>query len=64
MFASMLNPHFKCFDATKTFVGKAKMIKMVVKYDIMCLMPLLVAYFQFQNLGIIGHIGYGTTSGY
>jgi hypothetical protein len=37
---------------------------MVVEYDIMSLMPLLMGFLQFQNLGIIGLIGYGTIVGH
>jgi len=39
MLALMLEPHFKSFDAMKTFVGCAKVIQI--------LLPLLMVAFQF-----------------
>jgi len=45
----MLDPHFKSFDAMKTFVGHAKVIQMMVEYDNKILLPLLVVAFQFLN---------------
>jgi hypothetical protein len=36
----------------KTFVRRTKVIQIVVEYNILTLMPLLVATFQFQNLSI------------
>ncbi len=33
MFALMLDPHFKCLDVVKAFVGWAKIMEMVVEYD-------------------------------
>jgi hypothetical protein len=40
----------------KGFIGREKMIQMVVEYDNRTLMPLLVAIFQFQNLNTVGLI--------
>jgi hypothetical protein len=56
MLVLMLDLHFKSLNVVKTFVRKAKVIQIVAKYDIMTLMPLLVATFQFQNLSIVGPI--------
>jgi hypothetical protein len=56
MFALMLDPRFKSLDILKAFVGKAKVIHMVVEYDIKNLMPLLVATFKFQNFNVNGTI--------
>ncbi len=44
---------FKSFDVVKGFIGRAKVIQMVVEYDNRTLMPLLVTIFQFQNLSTI-----------
>ncbi len=49
MLTLMLDPHFKSFDAMKTFVGHAKVIQMMVEYDNKILLPLLVVAFQFLN---------------
>ncbi len=38
------------------FIGRAKVIQMVVEYDNRALMPLLVVVFQFQNLSTVGLI--------
>ncbi len=54
MLAWMLDPHFKSFDATKTFVGCVKVTQTVVRYDNKTLTPILVVAFQFLNLGIDG----------
>jgi hypothetical protein len=35
----MLDPWFKSLDVLKTFVGRAKVIQMVAKYDNKSLMP-------------------------
>ncbi len=51
--ALMLNLYFKSLDVVKGFVGRAKIIHMVAKYDNKSLMPLLVATFKIQNLGVI-----------
>jgi hypothetical protein len=56
MLVLMLDLHFKCLNVVKTFLRRAKVIQIVAKYDIMTLMPLLVATFQFQNLNIVGPI--------
>jgi hypothetical protein len=56
MLVLMLDLHFKSLDVVKAFVRRAKVIQIVAEYDIMTLMPLLVATFQFQNLNIIGLI--------
>jgi hypothetical protein len=53
MLALMLDLHFKSLDVVKGFVGKAKVIQIVVKYDNKSLMPLLVATFKIQNMGFI-----------
>jgi hypothetical protein len=49
MLALMLDPCFKCMDAVKAFVGWAKVMEMVAKYDTKSLMLLLVATFHLQN---------------
>ncbi len=49
----MLDLHFKSLDVVKGFVGREKVIQMVAKYDNKSLMPLLVATFKIQNLGVI-----------
>jgi hypothetical protein len=49
MLTLMLDPHFKSFDAMKTFVGHAKVIQMMVEYDNKILLPLLMVAFQFLN---------------
>jgi hypothetical protein len=46
--------YFKSLDVVKGFVGRAKVIQMVAKYDNESLMPLLVAAFKIQNLGVVG----------
>jgi hypothetical protein len=45
MLALMLDPRFKSLDILKAFVGKAKVIHMVVEYVTKSLMPLLMAIF-------------------
>jgi hypothetical protein len=52
----MLDPWFKSLDILKTFVGKAKVIHMVLKCDTKSLMPLLMAIFQFLNFDVNGTI--------
>jgi hypothetical protein len=47
---------FKSFDVVRGFIGRAKVIQMVVEYDNRALMPLLVVVFQFQNLSTVGLI--------
>jgi hypothetical protein len=54
MLMLMLDPHFKSLDVAKGFVGKEKVIHMVVEYDNRSLMPFLVATFKIQNLGVLG----------
>ncbi len=49
MLALMLDSHFKSFDAVKVFIGWAKMIQIVAKYDNKILLPLLVFAFHFLN---------------
>jgi hypothetical protein len=49
MLALMLDPRFKCLDVVKAFVGRAKVMEIVAKYDTKSLMPLLVAAFHPQN---------------
>ncbi len=56
MLLLMLDLHFKSLNVVKTFVRRARVIQIVVEYDIMTLMPLLMAIFQFQNLDIVGPI--------
>jgi hypothetical protein len=48
--------NFKSFDVVKGFIGREKVIQMVVEFDNRTLMPLLMAIFQFQNLSTIGFI--------
>jgi hypothetical protein len=43
MLTLMLDLHFKPLDVVKGFVGREKVIQMVVKYDNKSLMPLLLA---------------------
>jgi hypothetical protein len=52
----MLDPRFKSLDVVKVFVGRAKMIQIVAKYDSKTLLPLLVATFHFLNPTIDGLI--------
>ncbi len=54
MLALMLDSHFKSLDVVKVFVGWAKMIQIMVKYDSKTLLPLLVATFHFLNPTIDG----------
>lgn len=56
MLALMLDPHFKCLDVVKAFVGRAKVKEMVAKYDIKSLMPLLMATFHLQNPNFVDPI--------
>jgi hypothetical protein len=56
MLSLMLDPHFKSLDVVKTFVGRAKMIQIVAKYDSKTLLPLLVVAFHFLNPTIDGLI--------
>lgn len=49
MLTLMLDPHFKCLDVVKTFVGWEKVMEMVVEYDTKFKMLLLVATFHPQN---------------
>jgi hypothetical protein len=51
MFALMFDLHFKCLDVVKGFVGRAKVIQMVVKYDSKSLKSLLGATFKIQKYG-------------
>lgn len=54
MLTLMLDMCCKLFDVMKTFVGRAKVIQMVVEYDNKILMPLLVVAFLFLNHDIDG----------
>jgi hypothetical protein len=54
MLALMLDPHFKSLDVVKAFVGRAKVIQIVAKYDNTILLPLLVVTFHFLNPTIDG----------
>jgi hypothetical protein len=45
MLELMLDPRFKSLDISKAFVGRAKVIHMVAKYDTKSLMLLLMATF-------------------
>ncbi len=54
MLTLMLDMRCKLLDVMKTFVGRAKVIQMVIKYDSKILMPLLVVAFLFLNHGIDG----------
>jgi hypothetical protein len=54
MLTLMLDMCCKLLDVMKTFVGKAKVIQMVLEYDNKILMPLLVVAFLFLNHGIDG----------
>jgi hypothetical protein len=54
MLALMLDSHFKSFDVVKVFVGWAKMIQIMVKYDSKTLLQLMVATFHFLNPTIDG----------
>ncbi len=49
MLALMLDLHSKSFDAMKTFVGRAKVIQMVVEYGKKILLQLLMGVFQSLN---------------
>jgi len=49
MLALMLDLHFKSFDVMKTFVGRAKVIQMLVEYGNKILLQLLMVDFQFLN---------------
>jgi hypothetical protein len=49
MLELMLEPHFKSFDVVKSFIGWAKVIQIVAKYDSKTLRPLLVVIFHFLN---------------
>jgi len=49
MLALMLDPHFKSFDAMKTFVARAKVIQMMIECGNKILLPLLMVAFQFLN---------------
>jgi hypothetical protein len=60
MFVLMLDPWFKSLDILKTFVGKAKVIHMVLECDTKSLMPLLMAIFQFLNFDVNGTIELAT----
>ncbi len=51
MLVLMLDMCFKCLDVVQTFVGWAKVMEMVAKYDTKFLMSLLVAAFHLQNPG-------------
>jgi hypothetical protein len=53
MLTLMLDLHFKSLNVVKGFVRREKIIQMVAKYDSKSLMPLLVATFKIQNLGVI-----------
>lgn len=53
MLALMLDPHLKYLDVVKTFVGKAKIIQMVTKYDNKTLMPLMVVFFNCKILALL-----------
>jgi hypothetical protein len=53
MLALMLDSRFKCLDVVKTFVGHAKVMEMVAKYDIKSLMSLVVVAFHLQNPSFI-----------
>jgi hypothetical protein len=54
MLALILNLWFKPHNVVKTFVGRTKMIQIVVEYDNMTLLPLLEASFHFLNPTIDG----------
>jgi hypothetical protein len=56
MLALMLDSHFKSRDVVKVFVGWAKMIQIMVKYDSKTLLPLLVATFHFLKPTIDGFL--------
>ncbi len=49
MLTLMLEPHFLSFDMVKAFIGQAKVIQIVVKYDSKILLPLLVVFFISQT---------------
>jgi len=49
MLTLMLEPHFLPFDMVKAFIGQAKVIQIVVKYDSKILLPLLVVFFISQT---------------
>ncbi len=53
MLVLMLDLHFKCLNVVKTFVGWAKIMEMVAKYDITSLMSLAVVAFHLQNPSFI-----------
>jgi hypothetical protein len=47
MFVLMLDPWFKSLDILKTFVGRAKVIHMVIEYDTKSLMLVITSdYFS------------------
>jgi hypothetical protein len=50
----MLDLHFKFLDVMKAFVGRAKVIQIVVAYDKKIVLPLLVVTFHFLNPTIDG----------
>lgn len=56
MLVLMLDLLFKSLNVVKTYVRRTKVIQIVTEYDIMTLLPLLVATFQFQNLNIVSSI--------
>jgi hypothetical protein len=45
MFVLILDLHFKCMDVVKTVVGWAKVMEMVVEYDIKSFILFVVASF-------------------
>ncbi len=49
MLSQMLDPHFKSLDVVKAFVGWAKVIQIVAKYDSKTMLPLLVVTFHSLN---------------
>jgi hypothetical protein len=53
MLALMLDLHFKSLNVVKGFVGRAKIIQMVARYDNKSLVPLLVATFKIQSMGVV-----------
>ncbi len=49
MLALILDLWFKSLNVVKAFVGRAKMIQIVVEYDNKTLLPLLMVSFHFLN---------------
>jgi hypothetical protein len=53
MLVLMLDTCFKCLNVVKAFVGRAKTMEKVAKYDTKSLMVLIVVAFHLQNLSSI-----------